>query len=102
MGVIPSNDNGRRSLRVLEARFHPAGREDAFAVVGRIVFSGPWVVLQLAADFERRVSAYCLVATIITDLRHLTVMSRPNPFENLRAVDNRHWSFVLTEPETLS
>jgi hypothetical protein len=100
VGVAASNDNGREDLRVLQARFHPDGRADAFAVVGRIVCRGPWAVLELDPDFERRIPACCSGATIITNLRYLTIMSRPNPFENLRTVETPHWSFVSPESET--
>ena len=100
MGVAASNDNGRERPRILEARFHPTGRASAFAVVGKIICRGPWIVLELAPDFERRVPASCSGATIITNLRYLTIMSRPRPFETLRTIENRHWSFVLAESET--
>jgi hypothetical protein len=66
----------------------------------KIVFRGPWVVLQLPPDFERRVPACCSGATIITNLRYPTIMSRPCPFENLRTIGNPPWSFVVAESET--
>jgi hypothetical protein len=100
VSVAASNDNGREDLRVLQARFHPHGRADAFAVVGRIVCCGPWAVLELDPDFKRRIPACCSGASIITNLRYLTIMSRPNPFENLRAVETPHWFFVSPESET--
>jgi hypothetical protein len=99
VSVAASNDNGRVDLRVLQARFHPDGLADAFAVVGRIVCRGPWVVLELDPDFEGRIPFCCSGATIIANLRYLTIMSRPKPFENLRTVENRHW-FVAPESET--
>jgi hypothetical protein len=102
VSVAASNDNGREDRRVLQARFHPDGRADAFAVVGRIVCRGPWVVLELVPDFGWRIPACCSGATIITDLPYLTIMSRPNPFENLGTVETPHWSFVLPESENLT
>jgi hypothetical protein len=99
MNVLARNDNGRDGPRVLEARFHPAGRSGPFEIVGKIVCHGPWAVLEVAPDFENRVPAPCSSATIITNLQYLTIMSRPRPFENLRTLENGYWSFTLAEAE---
>jgi hypothetical protein len=100
MGDMAQNDNGRERIRILEARFHPAGRAGAFEIVGKIVCRGPWALLEVAPDFQNRVSASSPRATILTNLRYLTIMSRPRPFETLRTLENGFWSFVLAEAET--
>jgi hypothetical protein len=80
-----SNDNGQVEVRLLEARFHPKGRADEYTVVGTIICQGTWAVVELVADLSESLTA---------NLRYLTIMSRPRPFETLRAMDSRHWSFV--------
>ena len=91
-----SNDNGEADVRLLEARFHPQGRASHYAVVGMIFCRGAWAFCELAADLGRRLPDSCSIASITANLRYLTVMSRPRPFETLRAMDSPHWSFVPT------
>jgi len=80
-----SNDNGQVEVRRLEARFHPQGRADEYTVVGTIVCRGTWAIVELVDD---------LSASVAANLRYLTIMSRPRPFETLRTLDSPHWSFV--------
>jgi hypothetical protein len=95
-----SNDNGQVEIRRLEARFHPQGRANDYAVVGMIVCQGTWAVCELAADLGRRLPISCSIESVTANLRYLTIMSRPRPFETLRAMDSPHWSFVLTEAQS--
>ena len=88
-----SNDNGQVEVRHLEARFHPQGRADEYTVVGTIVCRGTWAVVELVAD---------LSATVAANLRYLTIMSRPRPFETLRTLDSQHWSFVPSSATPLT
>jgi hypothetical protein len=92
-----SNDNGQAEVRRLEARFHPQGRADDYAVVGTILCQGAWAVCELVTDLGRRLPGSCSIASIAANLRYLTIMSRPRPFETLRAMDSPHWSFVPAE-----
>jgi hypothetical protein len=92
-----SNDNGQVEVRRLEARFHPKGRANDYAVVGFILSQGTWAVCELADDLGRRLPDSCSIASITANLRYLTIMSRPSPFETLRAMDSPHWSFVPAE-----
>jgi hypothetical protein len=89
-----SNDNGKAEIRLLEARFHPEGRADEYAVVGTIVCRGSWAVCELVTDLRRRLPESCSSASIAANLRYLAIMSRPRPFETLLAIDSQHWSFV--------
>ena len=89
-----SYDNGQEEVQRLEVRFHPNGREDDYAVVGTIVCRGAWTVCEVAADLDRRLPENCSSASVAANLRYLTIMSRPRPFETLRAMDSPHWSFV--------
>jgi hypothetical protein len=89
-----SNDNGEVEVRLLEARFHPKGRADEYAVVGTIVCRGSWAVCDLVTDLGRRLPESCSSASIAANLRYLAIMSRPRPFETLLAIDSQHWSFV--------
>jgi hypothetical protein len=85
----------------LEARFHPQGRAHDYAVVGMIVCcQGAWAICELADDLGHRLPGSCSITSIAANLRYLTVMSRPRPFETLRAMDSPHWSFVPTEPHS--
>lgn len=86
----------------MEARFHPQGRAHDYAVVGMIVCQGAWATCELAADLGRRLPGSCSIESITANLRYLTVMSRPRPFETLRAMDSPHWSFVPEDSQSAS
>jgi len=89
-----SNDNGETEVQFLEARFHPKGRADEYVLVGTIVCRGSWAACELVTDLGRRLPESCSSASIATNVRYLTIMSRPRPFETLLAIDSQYWSFV--------
>ena len=90
------NDNGRDTMRLLEARFHPNGRRDEFVVLGRIFCRTPLAILDVAPDFASRLPCRSSAKSIISNLKYLLIMSRPRPFEGLLSVDNPYWSFVAS------
>jgi len=91
---IVSNDNAQVEVRCLEVRFHPTGQADKYAVVGTILCRGAWAICALAADLGLRIPASISAASIAANVRYLTIMSRPRPFETLRAMDSQYWSFA--------
>lgn len=82
-------DNGGVAVQILEARFHHRGKADEFVVVGRLFCCDPWVLLEVETGFQDD--------AIILTLTDLAMASRPRPFEALRGIDSRYWSFVSTE-----
>jgi hypothetical protein len=84
-----SKDKGRVTVHILEARFHHRGKSDEFVVVGRLFCCAPWVILEVAADFQDD--------AIVSTLTDLAMASRPRAFEALRGIDSRYWSFVSTD-----
>lgn len=94
------NDNDGDGVRILEARFHHRGRRDEFVVVGRIFCRNPWVVLEVATNFEEHVPESCSADSIVSNLTCLAFMSHPRSFDALWTIVNRHWSFVVAEDET--
>jgi hypothetical protein len=90
-----ANDNGEVEVRCLEARFHPNGRADEYFVVGTIVCRGEWAVCELATDLTC-LPGNCSNMSIGANLRYLTIMSRPRPFETLRGLESNRWSFAPT------
>lgn len=82
-------DKGGMTVHILEARFHHRGRPDEFVVVGRLFCCVPWVILEVAADFQDD--------AIVSTLTDLAMASRPRPFEALRGIDSPYWSFVSTD-----
>jgi hypothetical protein len=83
-------NEGGLTVQILEARFHHRGRPDEFVVVGRLFCCDPWVVLEVAANFQDH--------AIILSLTDLAMASRPRAFEALRGIDSQYWSFVSTDP----
>jgi hypothetical protein len=82
-------DKGGVTVHILEARFHHRGKADEFVVVGRLFCCAPWVILEIAADFQDD--------AIVSTLTDLAMASRPRAFETLRGIDSRYWSFVPTD-----
>jgi hypothetical protein len=82
-------------VRVLEARFHPDGQRGAFVIVGRVICDDACGIVKPCAG-----AAAGVRASVLTNLRYITAMSRPRPFEILRALRNRFWSFVEVAPDT--
>lgn len=89
-----NNDNGQEEDGRLEVRFHAKGRADEYAVLGTVVCRGAWADCELAADLGQRLPECLSSASVAANLRYLTIMSRPRPFETLRAMDSQLWSFV--------
>jgi hypothetical protein len=91
----PDSDSGTLSAPLLiEARFHPEGREDKYVRVGWIVCRGARVWLEITPRIEERLTGLA-AAGVVESLRRLAVMSGSHPVESLRSLDDRHWSFVL-------
>ena len=80
-------------VRILEVRFHAQGRGDDFVVVGQIICGESRTLVEPAPDLERLLVGASR-GSVVTNLRYLVLMSRPCPFDNLRALASRHWSFV--------
>jgi len=85
-----SKDKSGVTVHILEARFHHHGKPDDFVVVGRLFCCDPWVILEIAADFQDD--------AIVSTLTDLAMASRPRAFETLRGIESRYWSFVSTDP----
>ena len=94
--IGPGNDNGRDTVRVLQARFHPNGKAEEFVVIGRIFCRAPWAILDVAPEFASGLPDASSANSIISNLNYLMLMSRPRPFEGLLSLDNRYWSFVAS------
>lgn len=62
-------------------------------VVGQIICGESRTLVEPAPDLERLLAGTSR-ASVVTNLRYLVLMSRPCPFDNLRALASRHWSFV--------
>lgn len=84
-----SKDEDGVTVHILEARFHHRGKPDDFVVVGSLFCCDPWVIIEVAADFQDD--------AIVATLTDLAMASRPRAFEALRAIDSRYWSFVSTD-----
>jgi hypothetical protein len=77
-------------MKVLEARYHPTGEAQSFLVVGHVLCDGPCALVEVdehgASPLPR--------SSVLSNLKYIAAMSVPRPFESLRALDNRFWSFV--------
>jgi hypothetical protein len=85
--------NNLEVVRILEVRFHARGRSDDFVVVGQIICSDSRTFVQPAPDLERLLDGHSRTS-VVANLRYLVLISRPCPFDNLRTMDSRYWSFV--------
>lgn len=94
--LSPINDNGRDTVRVLEARFHPDGHASEFVVIGRVFCRENWAIFDVAQDFRSRLPRTSSAKSIISNLNYLMLMTRPRPFEGLLSLENRYWSFVAS------
>jgi hypothetical protein len=85
-------------MRVLEARFHPHGKDaDDVVVVGHVVWG--WLrrahpVVRPAPTQTRRAPAGTTPAAMLSKVRYLVSLTSPGAFERLQALPNRFWSFV--------
>jgi hypothetical protein len=77
-------------VKALEARFHPAGEARRFVVVGHVLCDGPRFIVLV----EEHLPSALPRGSVLSNLRYIAAMSVPRPFEFLRAIDNRFWSFV--------
>ena len=77
-------------MRVLEARHHPAGQTADFIVVGRVLCQEQLAIVEP----DPQLVGSPAPQTLLASLRHIAAMSVPRPFEYLRSLNNRFWSFV--------
>lgn len=88
-------------MRALEARYHPLDRESSsFVVVAHILWDadadpkrGPRI--EPSAELAKQVAP----ATMLATLRHLVLMTAPDPFGRLPSLRNRFWSFVQVDAQ---
>jgi hypothetical protein len=87
-------------VRVLEARFHPDGKDaPGFVVVGHIVWGWirrdhPRVRPAPLPPHVRDRAAGTTSAAMLSKLEYLVALTSPGAFERLQALPNRFWSFV--------
>lgn len=92
---VPDGESGKSSGPIfIEARFHPEGESNVYALVGWIVSHGSRIDVEIFPGLRERLPGVRL-AQVIKSLRRLAVMSGARLFDSLRSLDNRHWSFVL-------
>ncbi len=77
-------------MKALEARYHPTGEAHSFVVVGHVLCDGPRFIVQV----DEHLSSPLPRPSVLSNLKYIAAMSAPHPFEFLRAIDNRFWSFV--------
>ena len=80
--------------RVLLARFHPLADDSQIVVIGRVVCSPDGAHL----DAVLPGGLFQAPATLLLKLRYLIERAAPNPFESLRKLRSRFWSFVEITP----
>ena len=80
--------------RVLLARFHPLADDSQIVVVGRVVCAADGAHLDAASLG----GLFQAPATLLLKLRYLIERAAPNPFESLRKLRSRFWSFVEITP----
>ena len=90
----------RPTMRVLEARFHPRGRDAKdFVVVGHVIWG--WLrrehprVRPAAGSALPGVSASSTGGAMLSKLEYLVSVTSPGAFERLQTLPNRFWSFVV-------
>jgi hypothetical protein len=77
------------AAHLLEARFHLDGRRAEFMIVGYVLCKGRLVALLPTRDVTASPSR-----ALVSNLKYLVLMCAPRPYELLRALDSRFWSFV--------
>jgi hypothetical protein len=87
------------AMRVLEARFHPQGKDvDDFVVVGHVVWG--WLhrerprVLPAPRLTLPGAEAATSASAMLSKLEYLVSLTSPGAFERLQSLPNRFWSFV--------
>jgi hypothetical protein len=75
---------------LLEARFHRTGQRNEFIVVGYVDCEGPYVVILDAHHSSMPRPSRAL----LSNLKYIALMSAPEPYEFLRALESPFWSFV--------
>ncbi len=80
--------------RVLLARFHPLADDSQIVVVGRVVCAADGAHL----DSASLGGLFQAPATLLLKLRYLIERAAPDPFESLRKLRSRFWSFVEITP----
>ena len=78
-------------MRILEARFHPdAGHDSNGIVVGQVLCNERKATVRPDPGFVASGAA----ATTLCKLRYLVDICIPQPYERLRQLRSRFWSFV--------
>jgi hypothetical protein len=86
-------------MKMLEARFHPAGAESrTYVVVGHVIIEGDGSGLVTRVKPVSSLARHRAPATILATLRHLARVTAPRSWERLLSLRNRHWSFVALDP----
>jgi hypothetical protein len=80
--------------KVLLARFHPLADDSQIVVVGRVVCAADGAHL----DAESLTGLHRFNAPLLVKLRYLIERAAPDPFDSLRRLRSRFWSFVEIIP----
>jgi hypothetical protein len=80
--------------RILLARFHPLADDSQIVVIGRVVCAADGAHLDAASPG----GLFQAPPTVLLKLRYLIERAAPNPFESLRKLRSRFWSFVEITP----
>lgn len=90
---MPS-DAGVIETRVLLARFHPLADDRQVVVVGLVICAPDSTSLQAPP----LTGVFTASAGVLSKLRYLVERAAPNPFESLRTLRSRFWSFIEFKP----
>jgi hypothetical protein len=88
-GVIPIP-------KILLARFHPLADDSQIVVVGRVVCAADGAHLDAAS--LTGLHRFKAPAALLVKLRYLIERAAPDPFDSLRRLRSRFWSFVEITP----
>jgi hypothetical protein len=87
-------DTAIPETRVLLARFHPLADDRQIVVVGLVVCAPEGASLQAPPP----TGSFTAPASLLVKLRFLVARASPNPFESLRKLRSRFWSFIELIP----
>jgi len=91
-------DAGASESKILVARFHPLADDRQIVIVGLVVCAPHGASLQAPPATGR----FTAPAGLLIKLRYLVERAAPNPFESLRRLRSRFWSFIEFSPELSS
>jgi hypothetical protein len=90
-----------RSMRVLEARFHPQQKvAPEFVVVGHVVWDEDVVTGRPTVQPSASLIHAGEPATMLVKLQYLVAVTVPETFERLQTLRSRFWSFVEVTSST--